>query len=128
MIIKKAWLSVADNTNVTWLQAFHLYKGFNRKQTSIGYFLKGSARITRPPRIEYKGYKFKFNKKGDICRGLLVRQAFPLVKSDGSVIYFKTNNLILIKKKQNPKSKYHFGPSTTLLKRKRFKALFPTIL
>jgi ribosomal protein L14 len=110
------------------LQTFHLYKGFKRSSTSVGFFVKGSARLVQPPRIEYKGYKFKFNKKGDICRGLIVRQAFPLVKNDGSVTYFKENNAILIKKKQNPKSKYPFGPSTNLLKRKRFKSLFLTLL
>ena len=76
MIQKQTWLNVADNTNVVWLQTFHLYKGFHRKSTTLGFFIKGSARIVEPPRIEYKGFKFKFNKKGNICRGLFVRSLF----------------------------------------------------
>lgn len=128
MIFKQTWLNVADNTNVEWLQVFHLYKGFFRKQTKVGFFVKGSARIIQPPRIEYKGYKFKFNKKGDICRGLLIRQKFPAIRLDGIKVTFDTNSTILIKKKQNPKSKYVLGPTTLVLRRKKFRSLFKTTL
>lgn len=128
MIFKQTWLNVADNTNVEWLQVFHLYKGFFRKQTKVGFFVKGSARVIQPPRIEYKGYKFKFNKKGDICRGLLIRQKFPAVRLDGIKVTFDTNSTILIKKKQNPKSKYVLGPTTLVLRRKKFRSLFTTTL
>jgi large subunit ribosomal protein L14 len=128
MIQKQSWLSVTDNTNVNWLQTFHLYKGFHRKKTTLGFFIKGSARIVEPPRIEYKGFKFKFNRKGNICRGLLVRSVYPITKYDGSVVYFPHNNIILIKKKQNTKSKYVHGPSSLNLKRKKFKSIFLTIL
>ena len=124
MIFKESWLSIADNTNVRWLQTFQLYKGFKRKSTTVGFFVKGAAKIVEPPRIEYKGFKFKFNKKGDICRGLLIRTKYPLKKFDGSVIYFKENNIILLKKKQEPKSKYLHGPVSLKLKRKKFINLF----
>ena len=63
MIQKKSWLNVSDNTNVNWLQTFHLYKGFKRGSSPIGFFIKGSARVVEPPRVEYKGFKFKFNNK-----------------------------------------------------------------
>lgn len=128
MIFKQSWLHVTDNTNVEWLQVFHLYKGFWRKQTRVGFFVKGSARVIQPPRMEYKGYKFRFNKKGDICRGLLVRQRFSLLRPDGMRVLFADNSSILIKKKQNPKSKYILGPTTVLLRRKKFKTLFKTRL
>nr|QCU82602.1 ribosomal protein L14 [Pseudourostyla cristata] len=128
MIQKQTWLSIADNTNVKWLQIFHLYKGFFKKQTKIGFFVKGSARVVEPPRIEYKGFKFKFNLKGDICRGLFIRGKYNIYKHDSSTIYFKKNNIILIKKKQDLKSKYLYGPITKMLKRKRFTLLFSTTL
>jgi len=99
MIFKETWINVADNTNVKWLQIFHLYKGFNRKCSTTGFFVKGSARVVEPPRLEYKGFKMKFNKKGDICRGLLIRTKYNIRKNDGSSIYFKNNNTILLKKK-----------------------------
>jgi len=126
MIQKKSWLSISDNTNVKWIQIFHLYKGFYKKTTKIGYFIKGSARVVEPPRIEYKGFKFKFHLKGDICRGLYIRGKYNIVKNDSSVIYFKKNNVILIKKKQDLKSKYLYGPISKCLRRKRFATLFNT--
>jgi large subunit ribosomal protein L14 len=124
MIFKQTWLEVADNTNVRWLQVFHLYKGFHRKSTKIGFFIKATARVVEPPRIEYKGFKFKFNKKGDICRGLLIRSKYVSIKNDGSSIYFKNNSTILLKKKQDIKSKYLFGPVCYLIRRKKFLSVF----
>jgi large subunit ribosomal protein L14 len=128
MILKLTWLSIADNTNVKWLQVFHLYKGFHRKRTGLGFFIKGSARIVEPPRIEYKGFKFKFNKKGDICRAIIVRTKFPTKRLDGSVLYFRYNNALLIRKKQDLKSKYVFGPVSSTINRKKFKSIFKTII
>ena len=127
MISKQTWLSISDGTNVSWLQTFHLYKGFDRRQTGVGFFVKGSAKIIQPPRIEYKGFKYKSNKRGDICRGLVVRQRYPITRYDGTTVWFKTNNAILIKKKQNLKSSYILGPSTIALRRKKFKSVFPSL-
>ena len=112
MICRQTWLSISDNTNVNWLQIFHLYRGSYRRKSPIGFFVKGSARSVEPPRIEYKGFKFKFNKKGDICRMLFIRVARTLRRLDGSSLGFNSNTGILIKKKQNVKSKYLQGPSS----------------
>lgn len=128
MIFKQTWLNVADNTNVRWVQVFQLYKGFNRKTSTVGYFIKGSARVVEPPRIEYKGFKFKFNKKGDICRGLIIRVRYKLNRLDGRVVYFKNNSIILLKKKQEIKSKYLHGPIPGLIRRRKFLNLFNVIL
>ena len=81
-----------------------------------------------PPRLEYKGFKFKFNKKGNICRALLVRCRKSFRRLDGSLVTFFSNSGILIKKKQNVKSKYINGPSSYQLKRKKFKTLFKTLV
>lgn len=124
MIFKQTWLNIADNTNVKWLQIFHLYKGFNRKTSYIGWFVKGSARVVEPPRLEYKGFKFKFNRKGDICRGLIVRTKFRIKRNDNSVLFFPTNSCVLIKKRQDLKSKYFYGPVSKQIRRKKFISLF----
>ena len=127
MIFKKTWLNVADNTNVDWLQTFHLYKGFFRKSAATGTFVKGSARVVEPPRIEYKGFKVKFNKKGDICRGLVIRTRYFLYGVDGKLLNFFNNSIILIKKKQELKSKYLFGPISRNIRRKKFILLFKSV-
>jgi ribosomal protein L14 len=59
---------------------------------------------------------------------LLIRVAKVLRREDGSVTKFASNSGILIKKKQNPKSKYLQGPTTYQLKRKKFKTLYKTVL
>lgn len=128
VILKLTWLNIPDCTNVEWLQTFHLYKGFKRKRTSVGFFIKGSARVIQPPQIVFKGYKVKYNKKGSICRALIVRHLFSLHRPDGITLRFFENAGVLIKKKQNLKSNYIFGPSTILLKRKKFKALFKKLV
>jgi ribosomal protein L14 len=107
---------------------FHLYKGFNRKKTKISFFIKGSVRKVEPPRVEYKGFKFKFNLKGDICRGLLIRTVYQSVVADGTVKKFKYNNVVLIKKKQQFKSKYLYGPVPLEIKRKKIISLFPLVI
>ena len=128
MILQQTWVFVTDNTNVRWLRVFHLYKGFWRRSSGMGLFVKGSARVVEPPRLEYKGFKLKFNKKGNICRALLVRCRKSFRRLDGSILHFAENAGILIKKKQNPKSKYINGPSSYQLRRKKFKTLFRLVL
>lgn len=128
MISKHTWMNVSDNTNVKWLQTFHLYKGFHRKVSYPGLFIKGAAKSVEPPRIEYKGFKIKFNKKGDVCRGIIIRAAFKLKKPDSSTLLFPQNSMLLIKKKQEFKSKYLFGPISYLIKRKRLTSVFRYII
>lgn len=128
MIFKQTWTDVSDNTNVRWLQIFHLYKGFYRKVSKTGFFIKGSARVVEPPKLEYKGFKRKFNKKGDICRGIIVRDRFNKLKNDGTKYRFNSNSVILLKKKNELKSKYHYGPVSKLLNRKKYLNLFIKII
>lgn len=128
MILRLSWLNITDNTNVRWFQTFHLYKGWKRKCTTLGFFVKGSARVVEPPRIEYKGFKFKFSRKGDVCRSILVQTVFRNRRKDGSSLFLPSNNAFLIKKKQDLRSKYIFGIVSQNFKRKRFKTLFPKIL
>ena len=128
MLFKESWVHLTDNTNVRWLRLFHLYKGFKRRSTTIGFFVKGSARVVEPPRLEYKGFKIKFNKKGDICRALVLRVRKPICRLDSSTTFFNANSSLSIRKLQTPKSKYINGPTTYNLYRKQFKTLFKTII
>ena len=124
MLQKESWVYVSDNTNIRWLKLFHLYKGFFRKTTKDGFFVKGSARIVEPPRLEYKGFKYRYSVKGDIARALVVRTNKTYRSSDMSTIRFYNNNLIIIKKKQDTRSKYLNGPITKSINRKKFISLF----
>ena len=124
LLQKESWLYVADNTNVRWLKIFHLYKGFHRKSTKEGFFVKGAAKIVEPPRIEYKGFKYKYNIKGDICRGLICRSKNLKLNLNRDTLLFNNNSLITIKKKNDPRSKYHNGPIMRNVWRKKLITLF----
>jgi large subunit ribosomal protein L14 len=84
--------------------------------------------VVEPPRIEYKGFKVKFNKKGDICRGLIIRSNYRVQNLDGMGVLFFNNSIILLKKKQELKSKYLYGPISRRMRRKKFMILFQNIL
>jgi ribosomal protein L14 len=128
LLLKESWLNVTDNTNVRWIKIFHLYKGFYRKSTKNGFFVKGSARIVEPPRIEYKGFKYKYNVKGDICRLLITRVVLKKLVKDGLVSSFAYNSGISIKKKFEPKSKYLNGPINRSINRRKVITLFPYVI
>ena len=111
-----------------WVKIFHLYKGFHRKSTKKGFFIKGSARVVEPPRIEYKGFKYKYNIKGDIIRLLINRTVKKSNSMDGSLSSFTTNSGLSIKKKSEPKSKYINGPIQFSIKRRKFISLFQYVI
>ncbi len=128
MLYKESWIHVADSTNIRWVKIFHLYKGFFRKVTSQSYFVKGSARVVESPRIEYKGFKYKFNIKGDISRLLIIRHNKANIHTDGSLTNLRHNAGITIKKKSNPRSKFVHGPISRTLKRRKFLSLYSYVL
>ena len=128
MLQKESWLYVSDNTNVRWMKIFHLYKGFKRKSTEEGFFVKGSAKIVEPPRIEYKGFKYKYNIKGDDCRGLICRSRNLRMNLNRDTLKFNNNSLITIKKKNDTKSKFINGPIKRNVRKKKLLTPFKKVL
>jgi len=128
MLLKESWASLADGTNVRWLKIFHLYKGFWRRCSHTSLFIKGSAQIVEPPQITYKGTKFKYSIKGDILRCIIIRTKKLSITKSGIIAKTNDNDLLAIKKRCLPKSKYTKGVVIKhALKRKKFLTLFPKI-
>jgi ribosomal protein L14 len=126
--MRESWLYITDNTNIRWVRVFQLYKGFFRRSTLPGFFVKGSARVVEPPRIEYKGFKYKYSLKGDIARLFIARARFRALYNDGATVKFSDNSAIIIKKKQDPKSKFINGPCSRRLLRRKFISTFKKVL
>lgn len=128
MIQKKTFLKTSDRANVKWYQTIHLYKGFSRKISYTSLFIKGAAKKVRPPKEEYKGFKRKVIKKGNLIRALLIKTSWK--KNLNNFFYLKLyyNSSIIIRKKNVTRSKYFFGFVEKKLLRKKFLLLFPTIL
>jgi len=128
LLQKQTWLFITDNTNVRWLKIFHLYKGSFRGSSHEGLFIKGSARVVEPPRIEYKGFKYRYKIKGDICRCWLVRTRVNAKFNDIRVVNFSDNSGININKKVNVMSKYINGPISRSIRRKKLVTLFKQVV
>lgn len=119
MIQKKTYLIPVDKSGVWWVNTFHLYKGFSRKVSTIGDFIKVSVRVVKPNNWIQKKTKTK---------GIIVQTKKEIKKNDGSFIKFKTNSLVLLKKRLTPKGKEIVGPTTTNLRRKKFLTSFAGVI
>lgn len=101
----------ADKCGVQFVKVFHLYRGFFRKKSKNGDFVKCSVRKTLPDNWVKKKTKIK---------GIIVRTRFRSLKLDGTSFNFNENSVVLLKKRLTTKGKELIGPSTRLIKRKKF--------
>jgi len=127
LLKKESTLFITDNTNVKWVKIFHLYKGFFRKTTSENLFIKSSARVVEPPRIEYKGFKYKYKIKGDIVRVWICRTKKPKFTKDQRYVRFWDNSGLCITKKTQLTSKYINGPFSKSTKNRKLISLFKVV-
>ena len=59
-------------------------------------------------------------KKGEVVRAVIVRTAHPIRRSDGSVLRFDKNAIVVIDKDNTPKVSRIFGPVARELRDKNF--------
>ncbi|UWI83161.1 50S ribosomal protein L14 [Wolbachia endosymbiont of Howardula sp.] len=99
MIQKNTLLEVADNSGARMVLCIGLLGG--RKVASIGDTIIVSAKSIIPRgKIE----------KGKVYRAIVVRVKSPIRKSDGSVIRFSSNAVVLINNQGEPLGTRVFGP------------------
>ena len=128
MLSKESWIYVTDNTNVRWIKIFQLYKGSYRRCTYVSLFIKGSARVVEPPRIEYKGFKYKYKIKGDIIKNWICRSRINNYTLDRRSVKFNDNAGVNINKKHNILSKYLNGCIPKSINRKKLITLFKIVV
>ncbi len=119
MIKKNTYLIPADRCGVWWVSVFHLYYGFSRKTAFCGNFVKISIRKTKAD---------NWLKKKTKLRGIIIRVKKEFIKRDGSWVKFKTNNIVLLKKRLTPQGKELMGPINCNIKRKKFRNSFTGIV
>ena len=119
MIQKGTYLIPMDKCGVWWVNTFHLYNGFHKKISKTGDFIKVSVRNTRPNNWVTK--KTKLN-------AIIMLTKKEIKYIDGSYLRFKTNSVILLKKRLTSKGKEIVGPGLKSVKRKKFLMSFPGIL
>lgn len=111
MIQKFSKLCPSDKCGVWTVGVFHLYKGFNRRSTCSGEFIKVSTKKVKPNNWIIKGSKHK---------SIINLTKTNKVKNDGSKIKLKVNSCVLLKKRITPKGKELFGPTIFSIRRKKF--------
>ena len=119
MIQKESQLRNLDKSGVLFVNTFHLYKGFSRKHSYVGNFIKVSVRKSKTD---------SFLKKKSKSIALFVKSKFISNKLDGSLNIFYENNSILIKRKLVLRSKDIVGPGDRKIMRRKLMYKFPGII
>lgn len=119
MIQKSSILIPSDKCGVLTVNTFHLYKGFSRKFSKFGDYLKVSIRKTKSNNVLSKKTKRK---------AIIVRTKKNNQIVDGSFVRFNYNSVVLLKKRLTPEGKEIFGPILRNFKKKKFLSSFPGLI
>lgn len=111
MIQKGTNLLSCDKNGILSLNVFHLFKGFYKKNALYGSFLKVSVVSVNFLFLNLKKNKF---------RSFFILSKFNQKKKDDSILKFKLNNCVVLKRRMTPLGKEILGPCNFNVFRKRF--------
>ena len=110
MITEETDLEVADNTGARRVRCFRIYG--QRKQTAyVGDVIRVAIKEAQPDGMV---------KKGQTARAVIVRTKYPVRRSDGTILRFDTNAVVLVDDKLNPLGTRIFGPVARELRDRNF--------
>ena len=110
MIQMESKVQVADNTGARVAKMIGVL-GTRSRQAHVGDIITAHIRESIPTANV---------KKGDVVRAVVVRTAAPIRRSDGLVLRFDNNAIVIIDKDKNPKGTRIFGPVARELREKNF--------
>ena len=121
MIQMQTMLDVADNSGAKRCQCIKVLGGTRRRYASVGDTIVVSVKRATP------GGDIK---RGEVVRGVIVRTKHPLRRSDGSLVRFDSNALVLLDAQGNPRGTRIFGPVARELRQKFMKivSLAPEVI
>ena len=113
MIQEQTILDVADNSGAKQAMCIKVLGGSRRRYASLGDVIVASVKKALP-----NGEV----KSGQIVRGVVVRTAKPVRRSDGSYVRFDRNAMVVIDniKDKNPKGTRIFGAVARELRDRNF--------
>ena len=111
MIQMETVLDVADNTGARAVTCIKVMGGSKRRYASIGDVIKVSVKDAAP-----RGRV----KKGEVYDAVVVRTAKGVRRTDGSLVRFDSNAVVLLTPKLEPIGTRIFGPVTRELRTERF--------
>ena len=101
MIQMQSNLDVADNSGARRVMCIKVLGGSHRKYASVGDIIVVSVKDAIP-----RGRV----KKGQVMKAVVVRTAFAIRRSDGTVIRFDKNAAVLFNNQKEPIGTRIFGP------------------
>ena len=107
MIQTQTMLQVADNSGARRVMCIKVLGGSHRRYASVGDVIKITVKEAIP-----KGKV----KKGDVLKAVVVRTRQGIRRSDGSLIRFDTNAVVLLNNQNQPFGTRIFGPVTRELR------------
>jgi large subunit ribosomal protein L14 len=111
MIQLRTRLRVADNSGARVVECIHVLGGSHRRYARVGDTIVVAVKQVTPGSPVLKG---------EVARAVVVRQAQPLRRSDGSTIRFDDNAVVLIGDQKSPRGTRVFGPVARELRDKEF--------
>ncbi|MGY8640976.1 MAG: 50S ribosomal protein L14 [Verrucomicrobiales bacterium] len=110
MIQMESKVQVADNTGARVAKMIGVI-GTRSKSAGVGDIITAHIREAIPTASV---------KKGEVVRAVVVRTAAPVRRSDGSVLRFDRNAIVILDANQNPRGTRIFGPVARELREKNF--------
>lgn len=110
MIQMETMLDVADNTGARSAKMIGVL-GKRTRTAKVGDVITAHIRDSIPTASV---------KKGSVVKAVVVRTAFPIRRSDGSILRFDSNAIVVIDKDNNPRGTRIFGPVARELREKQF--------
>ena len=110
MLQMESLVSVADNTGARSAKMIGVL-GKRSRSANVGDVITAHVRDAIPTASI---------KKGTVVKAVVVRTAAPIRRTDGSVLRFDHNAVVVIDKDNNPRGTRIFGPVARELREKQF--------
>lgn len=111
MLQMESSIPVADNTGARMAEMIGVLGKKNTRFAFVGDIITAHVRESTPTAAV---------KKGEVVRAVVVRTAHPIRRSDGSILRFDKNAIVIIDKDNNPRGTRIFGPVARELRDKNF--------
>lgn len=111
MIQKFTRLRVADNSGARQIMCINVLGGTRRRYARVGDVIVASVKMATPGGAV---------KKGEVVKAVVVRQAQPYRRPDGSYIRFDENAAVVLTERNAPRGTRIFGPVARELREKNF--------
>ncbi|WP_395718646.1 50S ribosomal protein L14 [Prosthecobacter sp.] len=111
MLQMESSIPVADNTGARMAEMIGVLGKKNTRFAYVGDIITAHVRESTPTAAV---------KKGEVVRAVVVRTAHPIRRTDGSILRFDKNAIVIIDKDNNPRGTRIFGPVARELRDKNF--------